>query len=162
MIVWRDPTGYSVQTCNITLLVPIACPTIVSIMPSRSWRDTGHKGPLMPCVKLVCAVLSDAFDMEGATLDQNKYYWALAEMIAAAGLLAQRTGTAAYWEWYDKAWVYAKTTFIDTERGGGYPIGQPRQRKSGHARRTRPRRAACQLLFIEERLPSARRVLRSA
>ena len=82
----------------------------------------------------VCAVLSDTFDMEGSTLDQNKYYWALAEMIAAAGLLAQRTGSAAYWEWYDKAWVYAKATFIDTERGGWYPmVNAANERVDTHA-----------------------------
>ena len=43
-------------------------------------------------------------------LDENKYYWALAEMIAAAGLLAQRTGAAKYWAWYDKCWAYAQVT----------------------------------------------------
>ena len=40
-------------------------------------------------------------DSNGKVLDTNKYYWALAEMIAAAGLLGQRTGKAVYWEWYD-------------------------------------------------------------
>ena len=48
----------------------------------------------------------------------RRYYWALAEMIAAAGLLAQRTGSAEYWEWYDRAWRYAIGSFIDSERGG--------------------------------------------
>lgn len=42
-----------------------------------------------------------AFDIEGKVLDENKYYWALAEMIAAAGLLAKRTGLTKYWKWYD-------------------------------------------------------------
>ena len=55
-------------------------------------------------------------------LDSNKYYWALAEMIAAAGLLGQYTGNALYWEWYDKAWQYALEYFIDKERGGWYPM----------------------------------------
>ena len=58
----------------------------------------------------------------GKVLDPNKYYWALAEMIAAAGLLGQRTGKAVYWEWYDKAWEYALEYFIDEERGGWYPM----------------------------------------
>ena len=58
----------------------------------------------------------------GKVLDPNKYYWALAEMIAAAGLLGQRKGKAMYWEWYDKAWEYALKYFIDEERGGWYPM----------------------------------------
>eukprot|EP01044_Picomonas_judraskeda_P016448 COSAG03_NODE_2926_length_2351_cov_1.928508_1_plen_139_part_00 len=33
----------SVQTYNITLLVPLYARPFGSIMPSRSWRDTGHK-----------------------------------------------------------------------------------------------------------------------
>ena len=33
---------------------------------------------------------------DGTPLDGNKYYWALAEFIAAAGLLAHRTKKKAY------------------------------------------------------------------
>ena len=55
-------------------------------------------------------------------LDGNKYYWALAEMIAAAGLLGHRTRKSSYWHWYDKAWSYALEYFIDKERGGWYPM----------------------------------------
>jgi len=61
-------------------------------------------------------------DGAGHVLDRNKYYWALAEMIAAAGLLGARTGGAEYWEWYDQAWIYAQQYFIDSARGGWYPM----------------------------------------
>ena len=54
--------------------------------------------------------------------DGNKYYWALAEMIGAAGLLAVRTGKQRYWGWYDAAWACARECFIDAERGGWYPM----------------------------------------
>ena len=54
--------------------------------------------------------------------DDNKYYWALAEMIGAAGLLAVRTGEERYWRWYDAAWACAHSGFIDAERGGWYPM----------------------------------------
>ena len=66
---------------------------------------------------------------KGVTVrDGNKYYWALAEMIAAAGVLAVRgegseDGDSAYfWGWYDKAWAYATEHFIDSERGGWFPM----------------------------------------
>ena len=61
------------------------------------------------------------FDSKGKVLDTKKYYWALAEMIAAAGLLGQRTGEAIYWEWYDKAWELALKDFIEDcpNRGQG-------------------------------------------
>ena len=64
--------------------------------------------------------------------DKNKYYWALAEAIAAAGLLmvrcaadadaAVRAAAPSYHEWYGKMWRYAEAHFIDTERGGWYPM----------------------------------------
>jgi len=65
------------------------------------------------------------FDDEGLPLDKDKYYWALAEMIASAGLLGHRTGAVEYWAWYDKAWDYAEHHFIDGERGGWYPMMSP-------------------------------------
>jgi mannose/cellobiose epimerase-like protein (N-acyl-D-glucosamine 2-epimerase family) len=70
-------------------------------------------------------------DGETKVRDGNKYYWALAEMIGASGLLAARCAAANgddtedskfFWEWYDKAWVYANEHFVDTERGGWYPM----------------------------------------
>ena len=74
------------------------------------------------------------FDSNGKVLDTNKYYWALVEMIAAAGLLGQRTGKAVYWEWYDKAWEFALKYFIDEERGGWYPmLNAENMRTDAHA-----------------------------
>ena len=66
-----------------------------------------------------------AFGADGEALDKNKYYWALAEMLAAAGLLAKATGKQKYWDWYNKAWAYAVAHFIDGERGGWYPMVDP-------------------------------------
>jgi len=64
--------------------------------------------------------------------DPNKYYWALAEMIAAAGVLAVRFGEGQagaderlathYWGWYERAWDFAEAHFVDRELGGWYPM----------------------------------------
>ena len=62
------------------------------------------------------------FGSDGGVLDRNKYYWALAEGLAAAGLLARRTGKPSYWEFYRECWAYADAHFIDHERGGWYPM----------------------------------------
>lgn len=84
-------------------------------------------------------------------IDGNKYYWAVAEMIAAAGLLALRLEkveedeyklsaeaaakeAAEAWAWYDRAWAFALENFIDTARGGWYPvIGRDNVRFDPHA-----------------------------
>ena len=61
-------------------------------------------------------------------------YWALAEMIAAAGLLAERTADASVWGWYDRAWEYALAHFVDGERGGWYPmVNAANNRVDNHA-----------------------------
>ena len=62
------------------------------------------------------------FDVRGEKLDQNKYYWVQAEMIAAAGLLAARTGELKYEDWYERAWRYCVGHFVDSERGGWFPM----------------------------------------
>ena len=59
---------------------------------------------------------------DGKHLDKNKYYWAMAEMLGASGLLAVRTGKAHYREWYERGWRYALKHFVDVERGGWFPM----------------------------------------
>ena len=66
----------------------------------------------------------------GKVTDGNKYYWALAEAIAAAGLLMVRCAedaatseaSAEYRVWLDKLWQYADAHFIDGEHGGWFPM----------------------------------------
>ena len=112
-------------------------------------------------------------------LDENKYYWALAEMIAAAGLLAQRTGAAKYWAWYDKCWAYAQVTpqrpphraprlTVAAPTGALHrrrarrlvPDGERGQHPRRHARGAGPHRAAGEVLPLEDGLPPTGGVLR--
>jgi mannose/cellobiose epimerase-like protein (N-acyl-D-glucosamine 2-epimerase family) len=58
----------------------------------------------------------------GQIIDTDRYYWVLSETIAAAGLLAKRTGNQTYWEWYDRAWNYSLRHLVDHEYGGWYRI----------------------------------------
>lgn len=62
------------------------------------------------------------FSPEGEVLDTDRYFWVLAETIAAAALLANRTGEHRYWDWYDKLWAWSWDNLVDTERGGWYRI----------------------------------------
>jgi len=54
--------------------------------------------------------------------DWHKYFWVQAESAAAAALLAQRTGKAAYWDWYQRLWAYSWTHFVDHEHGAWFRI----------------------------------------
>ncbi len=62
------------------------------------------------------------FAPDGGWCDDDKYFWVQAESLAAAALLAARTGATRYWEWYDRIWAYAWAHFVDHEHGAWYRI----------------------------------------
>ncbi len=63
-----------------------------------------------------------SFAPGGAILDTDRYYWVVAEAIAASALLADATGDAEYWKWYDKFWQYADHSLIDHKFGGWFRL----------------------------------------
>lgn len=64
----------------------------------------------------------------GKVCDADKYFWVQAESLAAAAWLAQRTGDASYWRWYDQLWAYAWAHMIDHRHGAWYRILTPDNR----------------------------------
>ncbi|WP_440009459.1 AGE family epimerase/isomerase [Halomicrococcus sp. SG-WS-1] len=60
------------------------------------------------------------FDRDGEPIVTDKYYWKLAEGIAAAALLADRTGDDRYWEWYDRFWEYAWDNVVNRKYGNWF------------------------------------------
>lgn len=69
------------------------------------------------------------FAPDGTVCDDDKYFWVQAESLAAAARLAQRTGDARYWDWYERLWRYAWDHFVDHEHGAWYRILDCRNRK---------------------------------
>jgi mannose/cellobiose epimerase-like protein (N-acyl-D-glucosamine 2-epimerase family) len=69
------------------------------------------------------------FAPDGLICDDDKYFWVQAESLAAAALLAERTGEDAYWDWYERLWRYAWEHFVDHEHGAWYRILDRRNRK---------------------------------
>jgi len=65
------------------------------------------------------------FAPNGQVCDADKYFWVQAESLAAAALLALRTGAARYWDGYDKLWAYSWAHMIDHEHGAWYRIRTP-------------------------------------
>lgn len=61
--------------------------------------------------------------------DDDKYFWVQAESLAAAALLAQRTGDDAYWQWYGKLWAYSWEHFVDHTHGAWFRILDADNRK---------------------------------
>jgi mannose/cellobiose epimerase-like protein (N-acyl-D-glucosamine 2-epimerase family) len=61
--------------------------------------------------------------------DSDKYFWVQAESIAAAALLARRTGNACYWQWYNRIWAYSWRYMVDHEYGAWFRILSRNNRK---------------------------------
>ncbi len=59
---------------------------------------------------------------DGGIYDTDKYFWVQAESIAAAALLAKRSGHDYYWQWYDRLWGYAWDHFVDHEYGAWFRV----------------------------------------
>ncbi|MFI4968063.1 MAG: AGE family epimerase/isomerase [Gammaproteobacteria bacterium] len=62
------------------------------------------------------------FAPDGSICDGDKYFWVQAESLAAAALLALRSGEAKYWEWYQRIWAYSWQYFVDHRYGAWYRI----------------------------------------
>jgi len=94
----------------------------------------GDTAWLLPrAVELFDAALAHAWDEkfggiyygfapDGSVCDSDKYFWVQAESLAAAALLADRTGEENYWNWYDRIWTYSWAHFVDHEHGAWYRI----------------------------------------
>ncbi len=62
------------------------------------------------------------FAPNGDICDKDKYFWVHAESLAAAAVLANRTGDDYYWEWYDRIWSYSWKYMIDHKYGAWFRI----------------------------------------
>ena len=59
---------------------------------------------------------------DGSICDDGKYHWVQAESMAAAALLAIRTGEPRYGDWYDRIWAYCWQHFVDHEHGAWFRV----------------------------------------
>lgn len=66
-----------------------------------------------------------------AVCDGDKYHWVQAESLAAAAVLAARTGEGGYWDWYDRIWAYVWQHFVDHHHGAWFRILGPDNHKLG-------------------------------
>ena len=55
-------------------------------------------------------------------LDTDRYFWVIAEGIAASALMGLETKDDQYWEWYGRLWSYANAFLIDAKHGGWFRI----------------------------------------
>ena len=61
--------------------------------------------------------------------DNDKYFWVQAESLAAAAVLANRTGDDYYWEWYERIWEFSWKHMVDHEYGAWFRILDSKNKK---------------------------------
>ena len=69
------------------------------------------------------------FAPDGRWCDTDKYFWVQAEVLAAAALLAARSGDRAYWSWYERIWAYSWEYLVDHQYGAWFRILDRENRK---------------------------------
>ncbi|MBV6895435.1 AGE family epimerase/isomerase [Xanthomonas euvesicatoria] len=122
---WGFQPGHQTEWAKLLMLLDRYAPAdwllptaqhLFDVAVERSW-DTQRGG------------LYYGFDPEGNVCDDDKYFWVQAESLAAAALLAQRSGDDRYWQWYDKLWAYSWAHMIDHQYGAWYRILDADNRK---------------------------------
>jgi mannose/cellobiose epimerase-like protein (N-acyl-D-glucosamine 2-epimerase family) len=66
--------------------------------------------------------LAYTVDWDGRPVNDDHYWWPIAEGIATSSYLVRLTGDPVYEIWYRRFWEFAVSRFIDEERGGWYAI----------------------------------------
>lgn len=64
--------------------------------------------------------LAYTVDFDGGRANPHRYWWPVAEGIAASAVLGQLTGDGRYELWYRRLWEFAGEHFMDHQRGGWY------------------------------------------
>ncbi|MCS3808878.1 AGE family epimerase/isomerase [Xanthomonas sp. 4461] len=122
---WGFQPGHQTEWAKLLMLLDRYAPTdwllptaqhLFDVAVERSW-DTQRGG------------LYYGFAPDGQVCDDDKYFWVQAESLAAAALLAQRSGDARYWQWYDKLWDYSWKHMVDHRYGAWYRILDADNRK---------------------------------
>jgi mannose/cellobiose epimerase-like protein (N-acyl-D-glucosamine 2-epimerase family) len=98
----------SARGAGVEWLLPTAR-HLFDVAVQRSW-DATYGG------------LCYGFAPDGSICDDDKYFWVQAESLAAAALLAARSGDSRYWDWYETLWTYSWRNFVDHRYGAWYRI----------------------------------------
>jgi mannose/cellobiose epimerase-like protein (N-acyl-D-glucosamine 2-epimerase family) len=62
------------------------------------------------------------FGPDFSICDDRKYHWVQCETLATAAVLGHRTGSDAYWAWYDRLWAYCWEHWVDHGHGAWFRL----------------------------------------
>ena len=115
---WGFQPGHQVEWTKLLLILGRHRPEPWLLPRARQLFDTA----LMRAWDEEYGGISYGFAPDGALCDTDKYFWVQAEALAAAALLAERSGEQKYWDWYRRIWEYSWRHLVDHRYGAWYRI----------------------------------------
>ena len=115
---WGFQPGHQTEWAKLLLIVERHRPEAWLLPTARQLFDTA----LLRAWDAEHGGICYGFAPDGSICDGDKYFWVQAESLAAAALLALRSGEAKYWEWYQRIWAYSWQYFVDHRYGAWYRI----------------------------------------
>lgn len=122
---WGFQPGHQVEWAKLLLILERHRPEDWMLPTARRLFDTSftrawdeeHGG------------LCYGFAPDGRWCDTDKYFWVQAEALAAAALLAVRSGDNSYWDAYRRLWAYSWEHMVDHRYGAWFRILDRKNRK---------------------------------
>ncbi|MEN9224519.1 MAG: AGE family epimerase/isomerase [Thermostichus sp. HHBFW_bins_43] len=115
---WGYQPGHQTEWAKLLLILERYAPQMNGLSRAQFLFDRAVQLAWDPEYGGLCYGL----DLEGKVCDGDKYFWVQAESLAAAALLALRTGDPGYWQWYDRLWAYSWQHLVDHRWGAWYRI----------------------------------------
>ena len=115
---WGFQPGHQTEWAKLLLILERHRPEAWLLPTARQLFDTA----LLRAWDAEHGGICYGFAPDGSICDGDKYFWVQAESLAAAALLALRSGEAKYWEWYQRIWAYSWQYFVDHRYGAWYRI----------------------------------------
>jgi mannose/cellobiose epimerase-like protein (N-acyl-D-glucosamine 2-epimerase family) len=122
---WGFQPGHQVEWAKLLLILERHRPEPWLLPRARELFDTALARAWDEAYGGICY----GFAPDGSLCDTDKYFWVQAEALAAAALLAVRSGDAGYWRWYGRIWSYSWQHLVDHRYGAWYRILDRENRK---------------------------------
>ena len=122
---WGFQPGHQVEWAKLLMILERHRPEAWMLPTARRLFDTS----LVKAWDGEYGGICYGFAPDGSWCDTDKYFWVQAEALAAAALLAARSGEAGYREWYRRIWAYSWEHLVDHRYGAWFRILDRENRK---------------------------------
>ena len=127
---WGFQPGHQVEWAKLLMILERHRPEPWMLPTARRLFDTAFERAWDAKYGGLCY----GFDPSGRWCDTDKYFWVQVEALAAAALLAARSGEPGYWGHYQDLWTYSWTHLVDHRHGAWFRILDRQNRRYDDAK----------------------------